>query len=144
MHLWTKKLGIKVATGILAAVQFFAPAMTVYAATNDSSTPTVPRVVAKNPDQGAVASENHVPAPKMDEGLKSQALKNNDVTATRINEADGNKIDSFETFWRTDSGKVKGNRTLVWHDNGQQSLSYSMNYASVSYTHLTLPTTERV
>ena len=129
MHLWTKKLGIKVATGVLAAVQFFAPAMTVYAATNDSSTPTAPRVVVKNPDQEAAASENHVPAPKMDAELKAQALKNNNVTATRISEADGNKIDSFETFWRTDNGKVKGNRTLVWHDNSEQSLAYSMNYA---------------
>lgn len=129
MRFRTTKLGIKVATGILAAVQFFAPAMTVYAATNDSSTPTAPRAVAKNPVEETTVSENHVPAPKMDEGLKSQALKNNNVTAARISEADGNKIDSFETFWRTDSGKVKGNRTLVWHDNGQQSLAYSMNYA---------------
>lgn len=93
MRLRTTKLGIKVATGILAAVQFFAPAMTVYAATNDSSTPTAPRVVAKKPDQAAVALENHVPAPKMDGGLKSQALKNNNVTAARISEADGNKIE---------------------------------------------------
>ena len=130
MHLRIKKLGIKLVTGVLAAVQFFAPAMTVYAATNDSSTPTAPRVVAKNPvDDSATILQNHVPAPKMDAELKSQALKNDSVTATRISEADGNKIDSFETFWRTDNGKVKGNRTLVWHDNGKQSLAYSMNYA---------------
>ena len=129
MRLRTTKLGIKIATGVLAAVQFFAPAMTVYPATNDSSTPTAPRVVAKNPVEETTVSENHVPAPKMDEGLKAQALKNNNVTAARIGEADGNKIDSFETFWRTDNGKLKGNRTLVWHDNGQQSLAYSMNYA---------------
>ena len=129
MHLRIKKLGIKLATGVLAAVQFFAPAMTVYAATNDLSTPTAPRAVAKNSAEEAAISENHVPAPKMDAELKSQALKNNNVTATRISEADGNKIDNFETFWRTDNGKVKGNRTLVWHDNGKQSLAYSMNYA---------------
>lgn len=130
MHLRIKKLGIKLATGVLAAVQFFAPAMTVYAATNDLSTPTAPRVVAKNPvDDSATILQNHVPAPKMDAELKSQALKNDKATAARISEADGNKIDNFETFWRTDKGRKQGHHTFVWRDNGSQAISYTMNYA---------------
>ena len=131
MHLKIKKLSIKVATGILAVVQFFVPAATVYAATNDSSTPIAPRIVAKNQADNNIepASENHIPAPKMDENLKTRALKNNKVTATRISEADGNQIDKFEALWRTKRGRKAGHHTFAWHDNGSQAISYTMNYA---------------
>ena len=131
MRLRTTKLGIKVATGILAAVQFFAPAMTVYAATNDSFTSIASRVAAKNTveTQSETTSENHIPAPKMDENLKVQVLKNDKVTATRISEADGNKIENFGAFWRTKRGRKAGHHTFVWRDNGSQVISYVMNYA---------------